>query len=165
MGRGSRPVAEVPPWAAGVRVGLVVDNEMLAMGESAAFMLLRALSPVADATFVALHPLAFAGWLGFFFTALNLFPVSQLDGGHVAYALSPRVHRVAALLTLALLVAMGFGWAGWWFGAFVVLVVGRGRVGHAPGVDPHFALRRAGRGVRSRRGRWQPAWPLTRAYW
>ncbi len=45
---------------------------------------------------VLLHPTAFAAWAGFLITFFNLLPYSQLDGGHVAYALlGERHHRIA----------------------------------------------------------------------
>lgn len=89
---------------------------------------------------VLLHPLAFAGWLGCFVTALNLFPLSQLDGGHVLYALGERRQQWAAWLFLAALAALGFRWYGWWIWAGVILLLGRGRVRH-PGVwDPALPL-------------------------
>ena len=81
---------------------------------------------------VLLHPLAFAGWLGIFVTALNLLPLGQLDGGHILYALAGRRQRAAAQAFLLLMVPLGFIWWGWWLWGGVVLLIGRGRVAHPP---------------------------------
>lgn len=61
-----------------------------------------------------LHPLAFSGWLGLVVTALNLMPVGQLDGGHIAHSMfgARRSHAigVGALITLFALAL--FVWPG-----------------------------------------------------
>lgn len=52
---------------------------------------------------VILHPIGYAGWVGLFVTALNLLPVGQLDGGHIAYALFGRKSRLVFLTTIVVM--------------------------------------------------------------
>jgi Zn-dependent protease len=89
-----------------------------------------------------LHPFAFAGWLGLFVTALNLFPLAQLDGGHVLYALFGRGQRWVGAGFLGVLVALGFWWWGWWLWAALILVLGRGTIRHPSVFDPSLPLPR-----------------------
>jgi len=54
------------------------------------------------------YPFLFAGWLGMFFTALNLMPVGQLDGGHILYCLiGSKRHKVFARLFYVGLTILG----------------------------------------------------------
>ena len=65
---------------------------------------------------VMLHPTAFAGWAGLLVTMLNLLPIGQLDGGHVATAyFGNRYARVARLFHRALpwLALLVFAWVSW----------------------------------------------------
>jgi len=57
------------------------------------------------------YPFLFAGWLGLFFTALNLLPLGQLDGGHILYSLlgSKRHAIVARVVFAALVMFAGVG--------------------------------------------------------
>ncbi len=75
---------------------------------------------------VLLHPVALAGWLGLLVTSLNLIPVGQLDGGHIAYALlGERLYRVVSRLVFVVLVALGLvGWMGWLIWAGLLLFMG-----------------------------------------
>ena len=68
---------------------------------------------------VSLHPIAEAAWFGLFVTCLNLIPIGQLDGGHVAYAMWGERQSAIAFSVLPILLLLGyFGWHGWilWVG-------------------------------------------------
>lgn len=72
-------------------------------------------------------PLAFAAWIGALVTAMNLVPVGQLDGGHVAAALRPdRASAIGWTATAALLLA-GLAWPGWAVWAALVHLLGTAR--------------------------------------
>ncbi len=76
-------------------------------------------------TDVFIHPVALAGWAGMLVTGLNLIPVGQLDGGHILYVLFGKSAKVWRPLVIALLVAMGFVWSGWWIWAVLLYAFGQ----------------------------------------
>jgi membrane-associated protease RseP (regulator of RpoE activity) len=72
-----------------------------------------------------LHPVAFAGWVGILVTAFNLFPIGQLDGGHISFALLGEKSKRLARLLLVVFVLMGiFFWIGWIVWTLVILLLG-----------------------------------------
>jgi membrane-associated protease RseP (regulator of RpoE activity) len=100
---------------------------------------------------VNLHPVAFAGWLGLFVTALNLLPVGQLDGGHVIYALfGGKLHRVisrvfvlgGAIIVLAsIFLGLSF-WGGWILWGILLVVLGLGHPSTTDSTTPLDSRRR-----------------------
>jgi membrane-associated protease RseP (regulator of RpoE activity) len=87
---------------------------------------------------IILHPIAFAGWIGMFVTSLNLLPVGQLDGGHIAKALYPDHFDVIARIVHFSLIIMGiFFWEGWLIWALLLFFIG---VRHPPVLLPHISL-------------------------
>jgi membrane-associated protease RseP (regulator of RpoE activity) len=73
---------------------------------------------------VALSPIAIAAWFGLLVTGINLLPLGQLDGGHIAYAVLGRATRPLAYATFAGLIFMGFTWSGWWTWAVLSMLMG-----------------------------------------
>lgn len=74
---------------------------------------------------LVLTPAGCAAWVGLFATALNLLPISQLDGGHILYAVFERRHRpVARVLWITLFPLGYFCWAGWFFWAVIIALIG-----------------------------------------
>jgi len=74
---------------------------------------------------ILLHPVAFAGWIGFFVTSLNLLPVGQLDGGHIAYALFGEKHAYFSKVLIPIMFLLGLLlWEGWAIWAVLLLILG-----------------------------------------
>ena len=88
-----------------------------------------------------LLPVAFAAWFGLLATALNLFPIGQLDGGHISYAaLGGRstLVTVTAALSVVLLTFQSSSWIAWAVLMVVMLVAFGPR--HPRTLDHHVPL-------------------------
>ena len=104
------------------------SSGMLELGEPLLFKfaswLLWGTQP--DGYSLNMHPMAFAAWFGLLATALNLFPIGQLDGGHVSYSvLGPRVSMYVTFATLGVAVGLAFFAASWvvWTGMIALMLV------------------------------------------
>ncbi len=123
-------LSEVGPLTPG---GLYEGNSLLYM--AAKWIVLGPIPPGYD---VFLHPVAFAGWVGLLVTALNLFHVGQLDGGHVTYALlgqrAAGINRAifGGLLGLGIALFAFKGQAVWAVWVIIILLTG---IEHPPMSD------------------------------
>lgn len=81
-----------------------------------------------------MNPWLMAGWVGMLITGLNMLPISQLDGGHVAYALlGPRACVLGrAVLVAAILYILGAEKYGWVLMVVLVTLMG---TDHPPTAD------------------------------
>jgi membrane-associated protease RseP (regulator of RpoE activity) len=103
------PVVEVPQDLVGFQ-----------LGEPLLFRLAAWLTwgSIGDTYSLNLHPMALAAWFGLLATALNLFPIGQLDGGHISYAVLGRRSTIVTLASIGVAIALTFlsmSWLVWTF--------------------------------------------------
>lgn len=103
------PEVAIPPDYPGVVLGL---------GEPLLWKIFAWLvfGRIAEGYTLSMHPVAFAAWFGLLATALNLFPIGQLDGGHISYAVLGRRSTGLTVATVICLIGLTFksmSWIAW----------------------------------------------------
>jgi membrane-associated protease RseP (regulator of RpoE activity) len=98
---------------------------------------------VGDGLSINMHPVGFAAWFGLLATALNLFPIGQLDGGHISYAvLGPR-STLVTLLMVPIAIGLTFvstSWMAWTVMLLAMLLIMGPH--HPPTLDDSLPLDR-----------------------
>ena len=103
--------------------GMVGDSGSLAITIQPLLMIFTMFMPIPEN--VPIHPTAFAAWVGFLVTAINLLPAGQLDGGHVARGFLGDKAKYLSYATVAVLFFLGiFYYQGWLLFALIVLFMG-----------------------------------------
>jgi membrane-associated protease RseP (regulator of RpoE activity) len=125
----------VPALLVGLSMSRVVplppdDTGYFTLGEPLLFRLMSTLlwGTQPDGYTLNLHPMAFAAWFGLLATALNLFPIGQLDGGHISYAVLGRRSTYVTLATIGIAVALTYFSRSWlvWTVLMVAMLVAFG---------------------------------------
>ncbi|MEN6492709.1 MAG: site-2 protease family protein [Thermoguttaceae bacterium] len=144
----SGPLAGLVPTILFCTLGLIYDSHLgrnnpyaMQFGEPLLFKLLAWLryGPIPEHQTVYIGAMTLAGWVGLLITALNLFPIGQLDGGHVLYALLRRkAHWTATLILVGAIVAVVLFRYYWWTLMLVLLMFMGPK--HPPTVDDDLPL-------------------------
>jgi membrane-associated protease RseP (regulator of RpoE activity) len=111
------------------------QDNLIRLGDSLLFSFVQkvVVGGMPDGQDLCLHPIAYAGWVGLFVTALNLLPVGQLDGGHIAYALLGKKSKFIFSLTIMIWMGISFFfYVGWTLMIVLVLLFG---FRHPPPLD------------------------------
>ncbi len=135
----------VPALMIGLSLSTVVSvsnlGEGIQLGDSLLMKLMTAaiFPGLTDQQDIMLHPIAFAGWIGLLVTMLNLLPIGQLDGGHIAYAMLGRKYGQVARLALFALLPLSFFSLNWLVWGVLILLLMR-TPDHPPVMDVDAAL-------------------------
>lgn len=139
-------VAAIPITILGFALSKITDAQstegMLKLGSSVIFNFLQSIvmEGIPEGKDLWLHPLCFAGWLGFFITAMNLIPIGQTDGGHILFSIIGKTHRIVTLLSIAVLIIIGISqWYGWLIWALAAGIFG---LRHPPVVEMDITRRK-----------------------
>ena len=121
------------------------SSQLMELGEPLLFRFAAWLvwGDIADGYSINMHPMAFAAWFGLLATALNLFPISQLDGGHIAYAVLGRRSTIVTLVMIGVAIGLTFVSSSWvaWTVLLVAMIAAMGP-GHPPTLDDDQQLDR-----------------------
>lgn len=134
----------VPLFVIGIKLSYVIPvhaipkEGVITFGQSLLTQFLtEVLLDVPEGSDIFLHPLAVAAWAALLVTSINLIPVGQLDGGHIARAiLGERLHRVVSYALVGVMVLIGIpppnpfhvwvGWLSWALILFFIMHMGSG---------------------------------------
>lgn len=135
-------IAAIPVSIIGLNLSSIVEASaqqegMIKLGSPILFSVMeKIIFKVPDGSDLLLHPIAFAGWIGFFVTAINLIPVGQTDGGHIVFSIIPHFHRAISLITSLSLVIFGLiFWYGWIIWGILTLILGIRSIPYLPHQD------------------------------
>ncbi len=102
-------VVAVPALAVGMATGTAAVDNPFALPPLARWLLAAVRPDLPAGGTIAPNALFMAGWVGLLVTGLNMIPISQLDGGHIAYAVfGRRGNWVARSVLLAAIAAIVF---------------------------------------------------------
>jgi len=107
---------------------LPADTSVLGeMGEPLLFQFAASAiwGPMANGYSLNLHPVGFAAWFGLLATALNLFPIGQLDGGHISFAVLGRRSTIVTVIMLGVAIGLTFVSSSWivWTALMTLMIV------------------------------------------
>ncbi|MEI7781974.1 MAG: site-2 protease family protein, partial [Planctomycetota bacterium] len=100
-------VVALPLLSIGLLTGEAARQSPFAMPPLASGILRLIRPDIAPGATIAPNALFMAGWVGLLVTGLNMIPISQLDGGHVSYAVfGRRAHWIARGVLIASITAI-----------------------------------------------------------
>lgn len=86
------------------------------------------------------HPVAFAAWAGLFLTSLNLMPFSQLDGGHIFYAMLGR-RSIPLAHSIFVGVIIAIAWFQLWNWSLILILIALMGIAHPPTANDAVPLK------------------------